>query len=203
VRVDLDEHPLGAPGDVNALLDPRRDPRRRRWVVPGDRAVLEAEAVPALAGEGERPGDHEQAIVVAVPDARTLAGLVAAASREVADGPVDLVDHVGLARIGGRRERQIDVAAELVQYDELVVDATPPAIRPAVREAPVAVDERPPVAGALAAVPRQMTVSREHGEVVGDPRRERRGGVAVVVQVELDLAEPGARELAEPTEEVR
>ena len=100
----------------------------------------------ALARERERAGDHQQAIVVARADARALAVLVARALREVAGRPVDLVDLVGLARVGRRREREVGVAAELVEQRQLVVDAAPPAVGAAVREAPVAVDERPPVA---------------------------------------------------------
>ena len=48
-----------------------------------------------------------------------------------------------------------------------------------------------------------MTVLRERLQVLGDPRRERLAGVAVVVEMELDLAEAFARELGEAIEEVR
>ena len=43
----------------------------------------------------------------------------------------------------------------------------------------------------------------ERAQVMLDLRREGRAGVAVVVEVELDLAEPGARQAGELGEEVR
>src|SRR4051794_13630974 len=125
--MDLDEHPFGAALDVDALCDPRFDARRGRRVVAGERAVLEPNAEP-LAGQREWAGDHEQTIVVARAHARALALLVAASLRQIADRPVDLVDLVGLTRIGRGRERQIDVAPELVEHDELVIDAAPLAV---------------------------------------------------------------------------
>src|SRR5262249_54527384 len=99
-----------------------------------------------------------------------------------------------------RRKREVDVAAELVQQDELVVDAAPPPVGPAVGQAPVAVDECPAEAAGVA---RQVTVLRERAQVLGDARREGVTGVAVVVEMELDLAEAGADELGEPIEKPR
>ncbi len=197
--VDLDEHPLGAALDVDPLVDPGRHPRRGGWIVTRERAVLDPHAG-ALARDRERAGDHQQAIVVVPADAGALAVVVAAASREVAGRPVDLVDLVGLTRIRSRGERQVRVAAERVQQRELVVDAAPAPIGPAVRERPVAVDERPLIAAPVA---REVAVLREQRQGALELRRERRGGVVVVVEVDLDLAEPRARELGEAGEEVR
>src|SRR5262249_1122598 len=71
---------------------------------------------------------------------------------------------------------------------------------PPVGEAPVAVDERPAEPAGVAC---DVAVLRERAQVFGDPRRQRVPRVAVVMQVELDLAEPGAREPGELVEEVR
>ena len=48
-----------------------------------------------------------------------------------------------------------------------------------------------------------VPVLRERVQVLPDARCERLRGVAVVVEMELDLAEAGTRELREPVEEVR
>ena len=135
VGVDLDEHPLGPALDVDALRDPASSTRAAVGGSLPVSAPFSSRTPSALARERERAGDHQQAIVVARADARAFAVLVAAALRQVADRPVDLVDLVGLTRIGRRRKRQVDVAAELVQHDELVVDAAPLAVGSAVREA--------------------------------------------------------------------
>src|SRR6185312_7429108 len=83
---------------------------------------------------------------------------------------------------------------------QFVVDAAPLAVGAAVREAPVAVDERPPEAVALA---RQVAVLAERLEVLGDAWCERVGGIAVVMEVELDLTETSADQLRELIEVVR
>src|SRR5580704_2042506 len=200
VRVDFHEHPFGTALDVDALRDPRRDARSSRWIVAGERAVLESHAE-ALAGECERTGDHEQSIVVVRADPSALAVRVAAAQRQITGRPVDLIDLVGLTRIGSRWKREIGVTAELVQHEQLVVHSAPAAVGPAVREAPVAVDERPAIAGLAAA--RQMAVLCEGVQRLGELGRERRGRVAVVMEMHLDLAEPLLCQLAEPIEEIR
>ena len=58
VRVDLDEHPLGAALDVDALRDPRRDAGSGRRIVPRERAILEPHTG-SLAREREGTGDHQ------------------------------------------------------------------------------------------------------------------------------------------------
>jgi len=52
-----------------------------------------------------------------------------------------------------------------VEHDQLVVDAAPLPIGPAVGEAPVAVDERPAEAARVA---RDVAVLRERAEMLGD-----------------------------------
>jgi len=139
VGVDLDERPLGRPSmwiawSIQLLT---------RAAVGGSSPVIAPFSIRIraschrAAGERERPGDHQHAVVVVCADARPFAVLVRAALCEVADRPVDLVDLVGLTRIRGRREREVDVAAELVEHDQLVVDAAPLPIGPAVGEAPL------------------------------------------------------------------
>jgi hypothetical protein len=48
-----------------------------------------------------------------------------------------------------------------------------------------------------------MAMLGEHREVLLDPRRERLGGVAVVVEVELDLAIAAADKVPQLVEEMR
>src|SRR5665647_2249083 len=103
MRVDLDEHPLGAALDVDPLLDPGRDALGVGWIIAGDRTVLDPDPGRSLARERERAGDHQQTIVVIRADLRALAVLVRPTLRQIAGRPVDLVDLVGLTRIRSGR----------------------------------------------------------------------------------------------------
>ena len=52
-------------------------------------------------------------------------------------------------------------------------------------------------------VARDVSVLGERREVLGDPRRERRGRIPIVVEMELDLSKPPSYEPGELLEEVR
>src|SRR5205085_2632259 len=65
---------------------------------------------------------------------------------------------------------------------------------------PVAVDERPREAIAVA---RDVAVLRQVVQRLLELGRERLGGIAVVMEMDLDLAEAAARELGEWLDEVR
>ena len=121
------------------------------------------------------------------PTRARLRLLVGASSREVADRPEDAIDDVGLALVGRRREREVRVAAGLVEERELRVDAATLAVRAPVREAPVAVDEG--VARAPRGVAGEVPVLREEVDVLTEVRAQPLRRVVVVVEVELDLAE--------------
>lgn len=102
--MDFDKYPLGTAFDMNALVDPGSDACRGRGIVAGDGSVFEPKPQ-GFARKRERPGDHQQAIVVVEANACSLAVLIAAALREVANRPINLIDLVGLTGVRRRRKR--------------------------------------------------------------------------------------------------
>lgn len=101
---------------------------------------------------------------------------------------VDSVDHPGLGPVGSR-QGEVGVAAGLGQEAQLLVDPAPAAVGAAVVKAPVAVHEAVGdpgscLGGQQGAVARKVNASREQ---LGP---ERLGGVAVVMEVQLDLTQP-------------
>jgi hypothetical protein len=116
VGVHLAKDPLGPTLDVDVLVDPAHHPLLGRRIVAGQRPVLDPDRhPPGLPGQRQRPLDQEQPVLVARADPGPLAVLEAAPLGQVADRPVDLVDDVRLAGVGGRREGEVGVAAGLEQ----------------------------------------------------------------------------------------
>src|SRR5690606_34640633 len=104
-----------------------------------------------------------------------------------------------LTDVGRRGKGEIGVAAELPEKVELVVDAAVAAVGPSVGQGPVAVDERPPRSTSRSGQER-VTVEVVQGELELASKRLPR--VAVVVQVNLHLAEAQLAELGERFDEV-
>ena len=179
---------------------------RSRAGVGGSSAVMAAFSIrgassrPGPQRERQRPFDHEDAIVAPLAHPRRRPLLVGPAPREIALGPVDLVDDRGLRLVGRGREREVGVAAGVVQQRELLVDAALLAVAARVGEAPVAVDERVPETPV--GIARQVAVAGEQLQVLAERFSQRLRGVAVVMQMELDLAQPAPRQRRERLEEV-
>ena len=78
----------------------------------------------------------------ALAHARGLTLVIAAGPGQIARGPVDLVDDVGLALVRRGGEGEVGVAAGVEEQGDLLVHAATAAVGAGVGEAPVAVDER-------------------------------------------------------------
>ena len=201
VGVDLDEDPLRAPLDVDVLLDPGGGAPQGPRLLGGDGRVLDADRDllgPGRQGEGAL--DEEDAVAPHLADARPLAALVGALPGEVADGPVDLVDDVGLALVRRGGEGEVGVAAGVEEEGDLLVDAAAPAVGAGVGEAPVAVDEG--VALAPVRIAGEVPVRSEVVQGLEEVAAQGGGGVAVVVEVDLDLADALPGEAGEGLEPV-
>src|SRR6185503_15011659 len=75
--------------------------------------------------DGERPLDHQDAVVHGLTDSRSPPGFVCARALGVAQRPVDLVDQARLCFIRSGREGEVRVAAGLEQHAKLGVDTAP------------------------------------------------------------------------------
>ncbi len=132
------------------------------------------------------PEEHGR---VAEAHACSLAVVVPAAPRVVAR-VVDRVDDGRLARVGSAREREVRVASELVETAQLVVHPAPAAVGAPVRERPVPMDEGP--RGTSCVVTRDHAMRRERRKRPLELLAQRGARVPVVMQMHLDLAQPGS-----------
>jgi hypothetical protein len=100
----------------------------------------------------------------------------------------DVIDHVdwaGLRGIWGRRQREISVAAQLLQQRELVVEATPTSVRPSVVKRPVAVDEAEDRLSHSRS--EQSMALRQDSDETTDSFAEGMCAFAVMVEMHLDV----------------
>ena len=160
-----------------AVLDARHEPHLRR--------PQSSSSGPWISMSASRGGGPEP---TSMPGRATAAG---AGRRRV----VDAVDLARLRRAGGGRQREVGVAAGLAQDVQLVVHAAPAAVGPGVVQRPVAVDEAVRQARRCAGRARAGRAGRPAvAWNVSELSRRSLGGVVVVVEVDLDLAEAVAAE---------
>jgi hypothetical protein len=145
--------------------------------------------------------NHEDSVDHGLSDARPNAALVRASVIRVARRPVDLVHDPRLRFVRRGREGEIRVATGVEEDAELGIDPAVLSVSPRVGETPVAVDE--PIAGPTVRISREEPVLGVGLQVRPNVVLELRGVVAVMMKVELDLAQTGLSESAERCQIVR
>ncbi len=161
-------------------------------------AILDARQQSPLAPlpiQQERTLNQHQGIGRRRSLADVRAAIVRFGPRRIAHGVIDAVDLARLRRRRKRRQSEIGIASRLAQYVEFIVDAAAASIRPRVVQRPITVNEAVSQF-ARVPIPRQQSVPLGQEVLEGQQLvAQSFGGVAVVVQMNLDFAETGATQL--------
>src|SRR5207248_3335203 len=115
-------------------------------------------------------------------------------------GPVEAVEPARLRHIGSGGKGEVGVAAGFPQHTQLIRDAAPATVGPAVVERPVAVNEAVDQLAGRAVSGEQVMAGGERFLELQHRMTESVGAVAVVVQMDLDFTEAAGAQFRESVE---
>jgi hypothetical protein len=195
VGMELGKEPLRAAIDVDIEIEPELEAEEGGGIALGEIGVLDAgEEAPFAAApiEAERALDEEE-IAVRCRDADASGAAPVVGLRQVGrGGVVDGIDGGGLGGIGGGGQREIGITTRLTEHVQLIANATMCAGGVGVIEGPVAMNEAE--AEGAGGVGGEEAVFREIRFAPCEGGGEVRGGVVLVMEMDLGLAAGGAAE---------